>query len=139
MQRMLSEIVPSLADGGRYRSRNHLRFTGTVVVVEEVTNALANYQALKGNLGGADPAIGLDIEWEWDALGERGDRADTSQRPTAIGFAVEGFVVIVRTSVTGILPVEFADLLSDSKIVKVGCNIAGDAARIEKHSVARAR
>ena len=55
MQRMISEIVPSLADGGRYRSRNHLRFTGTVVVVEEVTNALANYQALMANLGHADP------------------------------------------------------------------------------------
>ena len=136
-QNIIGPLIPSLSDGGKYRSKKYMRFNGLVSVcdtLQKVQSCVSMLcQQLVGPLSPERKAIGLDIEWEYlAALIQSGD-SDTTQAPTAIGFATNQCVVIVHTCrLGGVLPDAFKDLLKDPGIVKVGAALAGDCTRIEK-------
>ena len=131
-------IVPSLSDGSKYRSKNYLRYDKSIMVCYEPKSSLALAGALRSTLAsGASsetPAVGIDIEWEYIPAAQRsaGD-SDSTQRPTAIGFATEELVVIVHMASMDDLPAPFIDILTDQNVMKVGHSIGGDCARIKRY------
>jgi hypothetical protein len=129
-------IIPSLSDGSKFKSRQYLRFTGTILVCEKIDQAPHMCAALIANIQPdvhGKAAIGVDLEWEHIPDFVANPDSDKTQKPTAVGFATPTVVVIVRTSVLGCMPAPFKALLENATILKVGANISGDAQKLYAH------
>eukprot|EP01048_Picozoa_sp_COSAG05_P013856 COSAG05_NODE_1514_length_4665_cov_54.657687_4_plen_127_part_00 len=58
---------------------------------------------------------------------------DTTQRPTAVGFATAALAAIVQTNIFDDFPESFVDILQSKQILKVGASFAGDVAKLKQH------
>ena len=142
MQQLLGgdpALFPSLSDGSKYSSKFYVRFDGTIMVCESQKDVLLMASLLRSNIlevgvkCGKPNAVGVDIEWEYISEEMLTGDGDSTQRPTAIGFASDRFCVIVRTSKFTSLPDEFAAILTDPSIMKVGAATKADATKIQQH------